>query len=94
MGLSCSVPPLSSHRDGAHLAAAGCSWALPPVLGGQEAAVPETWAVVGVSWLVLGSEGRFQNMGCLGGCMLKSTANDRARHALNRGQMLHENVLL
>lgn len=67
---------------------------LPPVPGGQEAAVPETLATVGVSWLVLGSEGSFQKVGCLGRCMLKSMASDRTRNGLNRGQMLHGNVLL
>jgi len=63
-------------------------------LGGQEAVAPETSAVVGVSRLVLGSEGSFQNVGCLGGCALKSMAMERARNALKRGQLLHGNVLL
>lgn len=40
---------------------------LPPVLGGQEAAVPET-GYGGSELPVLGSEGSFQNVGCLGGC--------------------------
>lgn len=76
-------------------AAAGCSRGLPPVLlGGQEAAVPETSAMAGVSCLVLGSEGSSQNVGCLGGRALKSMANDRARSALNGAEMLHGNVLL